>query len=81
MSDQEYEELRRRAMEPYRPTYTMDDVLRREEEIREASLAAYHEKARQSRDRLRRVKHAKFQDCEWQRINSGCYELDITIND
>ena len=56
----------------------MDDVLKREEEIREASLAAYHEKARQSRDRLWSVKK---DDSEWKRINSGCYELDITIND
>lgn len=80
MSDQEYEELRRRAMEPYRPTYTMDDVLRREEEIREASLAAYHEKARQSRERMK-GKYYKAKSNEWKRINSGCYELDITIND
>lgn len=65
-----------RAFEPFRPSYTMDDVLKREEEIREASLAAYHEKARQSRERLR-----KKDDSEWKRINSGCYELDITIND
>ena len=69
-----------KAFEPFRPSYTMDDVLKREEEIREASLACYHEKARQSRDRLRRVKHANLnkenQDCEWQRINSGCLELD-----
>ena len=67
-----------RAFEPFRPSYTMDDVLKREEEIREASLAAYHEKARQSRERLRSVKK---DDSEWKRINSGCYELDITIND
>jgi len=70
-----------RAFEPFRPSYTMDDVLKREEEIREASLAAYHEKARQSRDRLRKVRTWTKKDSEWERINSGCYELDITIND
>lgn len=70
-----------RAFEPFHPSYTMDEVLKREEEIREASLAAYHEKARQSRDRLRKVRTWKKKDSEWERINSGCYELDITIND
>ena len=58
---------------------TKEEMLKREEEIREASLAAYHEKARQSRDRLRKAKCHN--DNEWNRINSGCYELDITIND
>ena len=61
----------------------MDDVLKREAEIREASIAAYHEKAKQNRDRLRRISGSKgkYEDNEWKRINSGCYELDITIND
>ena len=67
-----------KAFEPFRPSYTMDDVLKREEEIREASLAAYHEKAQQSRNRLRKV---GYKDNEWKRINSGCYELDIQLND
>lgn len=37
----------------------MDDVLKREAEIREASIAVYHEKAKQSRDRLRRISGSK----------------------
>ena len=44
MNDPEYEEMRRRALEPFRPTRTMDDVLNREAEIREASLDAYRAK-------------------------------------
>lgn len=48
MTDGEYEEMRRRALEPFRPTHTMDDVLRREAEIREASLAAFKEEARRT---------------------------------
>ena len=68
-----------KAFEPFRPSCTMDDVLKREEEIREASLAAYKEKARQSRKRLRTFEGKESN--EWKRINSGCYELDITIND
>lgn len=70
-----------KAFEPFRPSYTMDDVLKREEEIRQASIAAYHEKARQSRERLSKVSTRTKKDSEWERINSGCYELDITIND
>ena len=46
MNDEEYEELRRRALEPFRPTRTMEDVLRREAEIREASIDAYKEEAK-----------------------------------
>ena len=69
-----------RAFEPFRPSYTMDDVLKREEEIRKASLAAYHEEARQSRERMK-GKYYKATSNEWKRINSGLYELDITIND
>lgn len=42
----EYEEMLRRALEPFRPTRTMDDVLKREAEIREASIDAYKEEAR-----------------------------------
>ena len=44
----EYEKLRRRALEPFRPIRTMDDVLRREAEIREASLAAFKEEAKRT---------------------------------
>lgn len=52
----------------------MDDVLKREEEIREASLAAYHEKARQSRERMKSEAYKRGN--EWKRINSGVLELD-----
>ncbi len=38
----EYEELLKAAMEPFRPRITMKDVLRREAELREASLDAWH---------------------------------------
>ena len=62
-----------RAFEPFRPSYTMDDVLKREEEIREASLAAYHEKARQSRERMKGKDYKRSN--EWKRINSGVLEL------
>ena len=52
MNDPEYDELLRRALEPFRPTRTMDDVLKREAEIREASLAAFKEEAkRMGKDR------------------------------
>ena len=72
-----------RAYEPFRPSYTMDDVLKREEEIRKASLDTYKQKAQQSRERLSKLSKSKskYEDNEWKRINSGCYELDITIND
>ena len=51
-TDPEYEEMRRRALEPFRPTRTMDDVLKREAEIREASLAAFKDEAkRMGKDR------------------------------
>lgn len=46
-------ELLRRALEPFRPTRTMDDVLRREAEIREASLDVYKEEAM----RMRKDRH------------------------
>lgn len=52
MNDPDYNELLRRALEPFRPTRTMDDVLKREAEIREASLAAFKEEAkRMGKDR------------------------------
>lgn len=69
-----------RAYEPFRPSYTMEDVLKREEEIREASLAAYSEKARQSRERMK-GKNYKTGSNEWKRINSGLPELDLPIPD
>ncbi len=56
---------------------TKEELLQREEQIREASLDAYHEQCRQSRERLKRGKKDKrFESCEWQRINSGLLELD-----
>lgn len=63
-----------KAFEPFRPSHTMDDVLRREAEIREASLAAYKEKARRNRQWLRSECGKK--SCERKRIDSGCLELD-----
>ena len=57
---------------------TREEQLQREQEIREASLAAYHEQCRESRERLKRGRLDKNNpSCEWQRINSGCLELDI----
>ena len=76
--------MKTKAFEPFRPSHTMDDVLKREAEIREASIAAYHEKAQQSRERLRHISKSerrKQESVEWKLINSGCYNLDITIND
>ena len=61
-----------RAYEPFRPSYTMDDVLKREEEIRKASLDTYKQKAQQSRERLSKLSKSKskYEDNEWKRINS-----------
>lgn len=72
-----------RAFEPFRPSYTMEDVLKREEEIRQASLDIYKQKAQQSRERLSQIRKSKskYQDNEWKRINSGCLELDLPIPD
>lgn len=56
---------------------TKEEMLKREWEIRQASLDAYKEQCRESRERLRRGKKDKrFESCEWQRINSGVLELD-----
>jgi len=56
---------------------TKEELLKREEEIRQASIDIYHEQCRESRERLRRGKKDKrFESCEWQRINSGLLELD-----
>lgn len=72
-----------RAFEPFRPSYTMDDLLNREEEIRQASLDIYKQKAQQSRERLSKLSKSKskYADNEWKRINSGCLELDLPIPD
>lgn len=57
-----------RAFEPFRPSYTMDDVLKREEEIREASLAAYKEECKRVRN--------KKDSIERQRFDNTPYYLD-----
>ena len=49
MNDPEYNELLRRALEPFRPTCTMDDVLKREAEIREASIDYLKEECKRTR--------------------------------
>lgn len=49
MNDPEYEEMRRRALEPFRPTRTMEDVLKREAEIREASIDYMKEERKRTR--------------------------------
>lgn len=38
-----YEKLLKKALEPFKPQRSMDDVLRHEEEIREKSIKAIHE--------------------------------------
>lgn len=38
----EYERMRQAALEPFRPSRTIEDMLKREQEIREASLDAWH---------------------------------------
>lgn len=40
--DTEHEELRRRALEPFRPSITDEDIRRHEEEVRKRSLDAIH---------------------------------------
>lgn len=72
-----------RAYEPFRPSYTMEDVLKREEEIRQASLDIYKQKAQQSRERLNKIRKSKskIEDNEWKRINSGLLEFDLPIPD
>lgn len=42
MTTQEHMNELKAAMEPFRPRITMKDVLRREAELREASLDAWH---------------------------------------
>lgn len=61
----------------------MDDLLKREEEIRQASLDIYKQKAQQSRERLNKLSKSKskYEDNEWKRINSGLLELDLPIPD
>ena len=56
---------------------TKEELLQREEQIRQASLDAYHVQCREGRERLRRGKRDKrAESLEWQRINSGILELD-----
>lgn len=40
LEDEEFEETKRRALEPFRPKRTMEDILKHEAEIREESLKA-----------------------------------------
>ena len=40
--EEAFEELRRRALEPFKPQRTMEDVLKHEQEIREESLKEIH---------------------------------------
>lgn len=40
ISGEEYNELLRKALEPFKPQRTMDDVLKHEDEIREENLKA-----------------------------------------
>ena len=37
-----FEELKRKALEPFKPQRTMEDVLKHEQEIREESIKAIH---------------------------------------
>lgn len=72
-------------IETYKPKSTFhfmtrEELLQREQEIREASIDAYHQQCRESRERLKRGKRDKrAESCEWQRINSGCLELDMSL--
>lgn len=45
----EFEEMHRRALEPFRPKHTMEDVLKREAEIREASIDYLKQEAARTR--------------------------------
>lgn len=42
LTDEEFEELKRKALEPFKPQRTMEDVLKHEAEIREESIKALH---------------------------------------
>ena len=42
LEEEEFEKLRKRALEPFKPTLTMEDVLKHEEEIREESIRNIH---------------------------------------
>jgi len=46
---EEFEEMRRRALEPFRPTLTMEDVLRHEERIRAGSIEYLKEEGKRAR--------------------------------
>jgi hypothetical protein len=39
--EEAFEELRRKALEPFKPLRTMEDVLKHEEKLREESLKTY----------------------------------------
>lgn len=59
--------------EPYH-FMTKEELLEKEERIRQASIAAYKEQCRESREKLKSSKTKN--DNEWKRINSGIIELD-----
>lgn len=42
IEDEAFEELKRRALEPFKPTLTKEEQLKHEAEIREESMANYH---------------------------------------
>lgn len=42
IEDETFEELKKRALEPFKPTLTKEDQLKHEAEIRERSMANYH---------------------------------------
>lgn len=42
LEEEEFEKLRKRALEPFKPTLTMEEVLKHEEEIREESIRNIH---------------------------------------
>ena len=53
---------------------TKEELLENEERIRQASIEAYKQQCKESRERRNDPKHKK--NAEWQRINSGTLELD-----
>lgn len=63
-------------MKPREPFHfmTKEELLEREEQIRQASLDTYKEECRQAR--LKRKSSKYYKTNEWQRINSGVLELD-----
>lgn len=53
---------------------TKEELLEKEERIRQASIDAYKQQCKESQDRRKKSKYNK--DAEWQRINSGAMTLD-----